>query len=483
MISFGDFQYKNKPIYIGGESPAAEKRVKPPVPKLVFESLKNDENKPINSARVYGPKAPASSNPRFSRAPRTARKPAVSPIIPNAPITPEEAKAKYSSMLTSYEMNEIKDFPEIYYLGIPSKKVRVKPMAGSDNYGFDDGEHHYKSIVGDHLAYRFEIRAIFGKGAFGQVLRCYDHKLKQQVAIKLVINTEQMHEQGRIEVAIIQHLNKLDPDKNSDIVRTFDSFIWRQHVAVSFEILGMNLYEYSRSIRFQPMSLHQIHAIAKHMLNGLAFCHKNRVVHCDMKPENVLLLPNSTMNCRVIDFGSSCFIGHQKYEYIQSRFYRAPEVILGIKYGPPMDIWSFACIVVEMMIGRPIFPGENEHEQLEMIMEILGVPPLSVINQCKRKNEFFTHDGKPLLRNRRKKLRMPGQSNLRAATRFSDPVFLDFLQKCFEWDQDKRITAEQALKHQWFSVVKTVKANSRANSARPNSGKSLPGINSRNRFY
>ena len=483
MYSFAEFQYKNKPSYISINSPSHGKHVKPPVPKLAFENLKCDENQPVNSARVYGPKAPAGPNPRFSHAPRTARKPAMSPIIPNAPISPEEAKSKYASMLTSYEMNEIKDFPEIYYLGIPSKKVQVKSTPGSNNYGFDDSNYHYKAIVGDHLAYRFEIRAIFGKGAFGQVLRCYDHKTKQQVAIKLVINTEQMHEQGKIEVMIVQHLNKYDPDKNSDIVRTFDAFIWRQHIAVSFEILGMNLYEYSRSIRFQPMSLQQIHSIAKHMLNGLAFCHKHNVVHCDMKPENVLLLPNSTMKCRVIDFGSSCFDGHQKYEYIQSRYYRAPEVILGIKYGPPMDIWSFACIVVEMMIGRPLFPGDNEHEQLEMIMEVFGVPPVSVINQCKRKAEFFTPDNKPLLRNRRKKLRMPGQSNLRAATKFSDPVFLDFLQKCFEWDQDKRITAEQALNHQWFSVVKTVKANTRSNSARPNSGKSLPGINTRNRYY
>ena len=299
MLEF-EIQYKNKPQYLPVEPPQQDKRVRPPVPKLIFESLKNNGDGTLNSARVYGPKAPQSTNPRFSHAPRTARNPAISPIIPNAPITPEEAKASYSSMLTTYELSEIHNFPEIYYLGIPSKKIRVKPTPGSNNYGFDDSNHHYKAIVGDHLAYRFEIRAVFGKGAFGQVLRCFDHKTKQQVAIKLVINTEQMHKQGKIEVAIIQRLNDLDPDRTSDIVRTFDAFIWRQHIAVSFEILGMNLYEYSRSIRFQPMTLHQIHAIAKHILTGLAFCHKNKIVHCDMKPENVLLTQNSTMNLSLI---------------------------------------------------------------------------------------------------------------------------------------------------------------------------------------
>ena len=482
MCSFGDFQPRKAPSF-GSPSNYSEKKVHPPVPKLSFESLKKDENCSQHSARPR-PKAKQTSsrapNPRFSR-PHTARTSTMSPIIPNTPISPREAKEKYSSMLTSYELKEIDNFDEIYYLGITSKKIRPKGVAGTDNYGFDDREHHYKAIIGDHLAYRFEIRAIFGKGAFGQVLRCYDHKTKTQVALKIVINTKQMHEQGKIEVMILQHLNNKDPDHQSDIVRGLDSFIFRNHVCATTEILGQNLYEYSRSIRFQPMSIKQIKSIAKHMLTALAFCHKNGVVHCDMKPENVLLLPNSSMNCRVIDFGSSCFKGHQKYEYIQSRFYRAPEVILGITYGPPMDIWSFACIVIEMMIGRPIFPGENEQEQLEMIMEVLGAPPRNLLSIAKRKMEFFTADAKPLLRNRRKKLRIPGSSNLRAATKFSDPVFLDLLQKCLEWDQLKRITADEALKHPWFTVVKTVKS-SRSNSARPSS-KNLPGLsNSRMRF-
>ena len=203
------------------------------------------------------------------------------------------------------------------------------------------------------------------------MIKCFDHKEKKQIALKLVINTQQMHEQGLIEAEILEHLSKLDKDCKEHIVRGNGSFMFRDHVCITFEILGQNLYDYSRSIHFKPIPARQLKCIAKNMLTALMFCHKNGVIHCDMKPENVLFYPNSVMECKIIDFGSSCFNGHQKYEYIQSRFYRAPEVILGVKYGTPMDIWSFACIVVEMLIGRPIFAGEDEQEQLEMKKEYI----------------------------------------------------------------------------------------------------------------
>ncbi len=77
---------------------------------------------------------------------------------------------------------------------------------------------------------------------------------------------------------------------------------------------------------------------------------------------------------KVIDFGSSCFQDERIYTYIQSRFYRAPEIILGIPYTPAIDMWSFGCILVELFTGYPIFPGENEQEQLSLIMEVRGLP-------------------------------------------------------------------------------------------------------------
>jgi dual specificity tyrosine-phosphorylation-regulated kinase 2/3/4 len=88
---------------------------------------------------------------------------------------------------------------------------------------------------------------------------------------------------------------------------------------------------------------------------------------------------------RLIDFGSSCFVNECVYTYIQSRFYRAPEVILGLGYGMPIDMWSLGCVLAELHTGYPLFPGENETEQIQCIMEILGVPQKSLIQRSTRK--------------------------------------------------------------------------------------------------
>ena len=423
----------------------------PSAPKAVLNSIDENALNPVEP-KCEPPSSIRRKNPRFSYSIRSSRSSQYSsPIIQNAPISPQEARKNYSALLNKYELREIDDYQEIYFLGIQHKKVQPT-MSISSNYGYDDSNSHYRALVGDHIAYRFEIRAVLGKGAFGQVIRCFDHKTKTSVALKIIVNTEIMQEQGRVEVGIIQHLNKYDKDSKHHIIRGMDFFVFRNHICASFEILGPNLYEYSRSMRFKPIPSNAMKPISMQILQGLAFCHSHGIIHCDIKPENILLIPGGFKNIKIIDFGSSCFIGQQRYEYIQSRFYRAPEVILGIKYGPPMDIWSFGCIVIEMMIGKPIFPGCDEHEQIEMLMEVFGPPPKEIINECSRRREFFSPDGRLRLPKDRRKRRQVGAISLQQMTRINDPLLIDLLQKCFEWDQNKRITAEEALNHPYFTA-------------------------------
>ncbi|OHT00278.1 CMGC family protein kinase [Tritrichomonas foetus] len=411
------------------------------------------------------PKTARAINPRFKK---KGGLPNSKPIIFKDPITSNEAIQNYSGQLTPFELTEIKGYDLVYYLGNISKKIKNSHMSKAPNNGFDDTNHHYRAIPGDHLLYRYEIKAIFGKGAFGQVLRVFDHKLKIEVALKVIINTRQMHEQGLIETNILNTLNDgSDPLHNNYIVKVTETFTFRNHICATFEILGQNLYEYSRSMHYKPLPIPQLKSIAQQMFTALKFIHETkRIIHCDMKPENVLLMKNNKNCIRVIDFGSSCHIGRQKYEYIQSRFYRAPEVILGIKYGPPMDIWSVGCIICEMEAGRPIFPGDDESEQMKLFFEVLGLPPKYLLFQGSRRKDFFHEDGTPIVYSKNKKLNISTKS-LKSASKISDPLLLDLLQKCFEWDQTKRITAEQALKHPWFNVKE-------GSTARPQH--SLPGL-------
>lgn len=388
--------------------------------------------------------------PKESKITSKIQKP-TDPIIKNAPITADEAKKLYSNMLTSYEMKEIDRFEEIYYLGQYSKKIQPKNTP-NNNYGYDDSTHHLKIIIGDHFAYRFEIKSIFGKGAFGEVICCLDHKTHKQVALKVIVNTQQMQQQGRVEVSILQHLNHADPDHKSGVVQNMDSFMFRDHVCATFEVLGKNLYEYSRSIRFNPFSARQIKLVAKRILSCLDFCHQHGVIHCDLKPENVAFIPGSTVNSRILDFGSGCFNGYAKFEYIQSRFYRAPEVVFGIPYGPPMDIWSFACIIVEMLTGRPLFPAANASELVEMMFEVLGIPDKELIDNSSRGHVYFDENMKPIHKNPKKKKRTPKSVSLRSMLRVFDHDLLDLLEKCFSYDPSKRITAQEALQHPYFQT-------------------------------
>lgn len=116
---------------------------------------------------------------------------------------------------------------------------------------------------------------------------------------------------------------------------------------------------------------------------------EENIIHCDLKPENILLKSQDKSGIKIIDFGSSCFADQRIYTYIQSRFYRAPEIILGIPFTTAIDMWSLGCILIELYTGMPIFPGESEHEQLMLLMEVLGLPDIYLLERSGRRANFF----------------------------------------------------------------------------------------------
>jgi dual specificity tyrosine-phosphorylation-regulated kinase 2/3/4 len=117
-----------------------------------------------------------------------------------------------------------------------------------------------------------------------------------------------------------------------------------------------------------------------------------QIIHCDLKPENIMLKEQNKSGIKMIDFGSSTFVDERMYTYIQSRFYRAPEIMLGIPYDCAIDMWSFGCIVAELYVGYPIFPGESENDQMCRIIEMIGVPTKDVMAISERKSKFFKYN-------------------------------------------------------------------------------------------
>lgn len=248
------------------------------------------------------------------------------------------------------------------------------------------------------------------------------------------------------------------------------SFYFRGHLCISTDLLGMNLYEFIKAHDFRGFSLKLIRRFTKQMLNSLILLQKHKVIHCDLKPENILLAHPVHSEIKVIDFGSSCFENEKVYTYIQSRFYRSPEVILGMSYGMPIDMWSVGCILAELFTGYPIFPGENEQEQLACIMEVFGPPEKHLIEKSSRKKLFFDSMGKPRLTVSSKgRRRRPSSKELRQALKCDDEAFLDFITRCLRWDPARRMQPQEALRHEFITGIKAPVAGRRNMSNAVNS--------------
>lgn len=198
-----------------------------------------------------------------------------------------------------------------------------------------------------------------------------------------------------------------------------------------------------------------IKRFALQILQALCILQQNHVIHCDLKPENILLKQSNKSTIKVIDFGSSCMVNKKIYTYIQSRFYRAPEIILGIGYTTSIDMWSFGCILMELFTGFPLFPGENESQQLLFIIELLGPPPIEILAKSSRRKLFFDAENRlKQTTDAKGKCREPNSKNLEKVLQTADKPFISLIQKCLEWNPLHRLTPQEALNSDWFNENK-----------------------------
>ncbi|EJT74373.1 CMGC/DYRK/YAK protein kinase [Gaeumannomyces tritici R3-111a-1] len=277
------------------------------------------------------------------------------------------------------------------------RRVLTKPSKGTKNDGFDNEDSDYILYVNDILGSeeaghknRYLILDVLGQGTFGQVVKCQNLKTQEVVAVKVIKNRTAYFNQSMMEVSVLDLLNtKLDKNDDHHLLRLKDTFIHRQHLCLVFELLSVNLYELIKQNQFRGLSTTLVRVFAQQLLNGLALLNKARLIHCDLKPENILLKNLESPIIKIIDFGSACDERQTVYTYIQSRFYRSPEVLLGLPYSSAIDMWSLGCIVVELFLGLPLFPGSSEYNQVSRIVEMLGNPPNWMMEMGKQAGEFF----------------------------------------------------------------------------------------------
>uniref|UniRef100_A0A2K6SUQ5 Dual specificity tyrosine-phosphorylation-regulated kinase 4 n=1 Tax=Saimiri boliviensis boliviensis TaxID=39432 RepID=A0A2K6SUQ5_SAIBB len=381
-----------------------------------------------------------------------------SPRKHKVPLTAAEALKLFKNQLSPYEQSEILGYTELWFLGLEAKKLNVAPKKFSKT-SFDDEHGSYLKVLHDHIAYRYEVLEMIGKGSFGQVAKCLDHKNNELVALKIIKNKKRFHQQALVELKILEALRRKDRDNACNVVHMKDFFYFRSHFCITFELLGINLYELMKNNSFQGFSLSIVRRFTLSVLKCLQMLSVEKIIHCDLKPENIVLYRKGQISVKVIDFGSSCYENQKEYTYIQSRFYRSPEVILGHPYDMAVDMWSLGCITAELYTGSPLFPGENEVEQLACIMEVLGLPPARFIQTASRRQTFFDSKGLPKsITNNKGKKRYPDSKDLTMVLKTYDTSFLDFLRRCLVWEPSLRMTPDQALKHAWIHQSRNLKA-------------------------
>lgn len=418
----------------------------PPPPPIKPKPTANTGTTPSN------PKNPQPAAP-------TARQPTTSKRVV---LTPEKCLKLYKNKLTTYEQHEIKRYPQIYFLG-HIKANKINPTLNSPfNNGFDDEKGNYLFVKHDHIQYRYEMIKILGKGTFGQVIKCFDHKKREFCAVKLVRNEQNFNRQAQEEIRILKKLRQQDKDDSMNVIHILDSFTFRNHVCIVFELLSLNLEELNEKKNYAGFTMNFAKKVTYSVLKCLETLHKNRLIHCDLKPENILLKEYGRSSVKVIDFGSSCHENERIYTYIQSRFYRAPEVILGSKYGMPIDMWSLGCIIAELLTGSPLFPGADEIDQLGSIIELIGMPKNRTIRNLiatkgypSKCTKIIKPDGKQAFicsYERWSQPRgMPASKSWTSALRgCDDKLCIDFIKRCLDWDPATRMTPSQALRHPWL---------------------------------
>lgn len=413
-------------------------------------------------------------------------------------------------------------------------------MAAAAGTGIDDAEGYYRATIGEIISFHpdalsFRVSGIIGKGVFSTVLKCTCIAPSTQpasttnddanananaVAIKLIRSNETMAKAAQKEVRILRLLKskkkgsadvgeehyivkmyelsdyqdeavQMRQEQNT-IVSTSTSVLleYHNHTALLFEHLPFNLREtLSKFGKNVGINLSAVRSYAKQLLTALQHLAAHRVVHADIKLDNILVSANFS-TVKLCDFGSAFFetdSDNDPTPYLVSRFYRAPEIILGLEYDRMIDLWSVAVSLVELFTGSVLFAGRNNNDMIKRFVECIGPVSSKMIrrhilsfqqlglqphfepiaaggsNYNFRKQEFDKVTGNPVIRvvsassgtvSAKQIVQVLVKSRSATDNRAEVIKFGEFLSKCLILDPLKRMKVDEAMNHDFFSNKK-----------------------------
>ncbi|XP_035512064.1 homeodomain-interacting protein kinase 2 isoform X3 [Morone saxatilis] len=237
----------------------------------------------------------------------------------------------------------------------------------------------------------YEVLEFLGRGTFGQVVKCWKRGTNEIVAIKILKNHPSYARQGQIEVSILARLSTESAD-DYNFVRAYECFQHKNHTCLVFEMLEQNLYDFLKHSKFSPLLLKCIRPILQQVATALMKLKSLGLIHADLKPENIMLVDplRQPYRVKVIDFGSASHVSKAVCStYLQSRYYRAPEIILGLPFCEAIDMWSLGCVIAELFLGWPLYPGASEYDQIRYISQTQGLPAEYLLSAGTKTSRFF----------------------------------------------------------------------------------------------
>ncbi|RID67352.1 hypothetical protein BRARA_D02436 [Brassica rapa] len=310
------------------------------------------------------------------------------------------------------------------------------------------------SVIGG----RYYITEYIGSAAFSKVVQAQDLHNGVDVCLKIIKNDKDFFDQSLDEIKLLKHVNKHDPADEHHILRLYDYFYHQEHLFIVCELLRANLYEFQKFNQEsggEPyFNLSRLQVIMRQCLEALVFLHGLGIIHCDLKPENILIKSYKKCAVKIIDLGSSCFRSDNLCLYVQSRSYRAPEVILGLPYDEKIDLWSLGCILAELCSGEVLFPNEAVAMILARIVAVLGPIETEMLEKGQETHKYFTKEFDLYHLNEEMneiEYIITEESCLEDQLNVRDELFLDFVRSLLEINPLRRPTALEALNHPWLS--------------------------------
>lgn len=316
--------------------------------------------------------------------------------------------------------------------------------------------------VGSILAGRYRVIEKLGEGAFSRVFECVDQKCGKRVAVKVMRNDKGCFDTGLGEIRVLSLLqSQRGSDGNTPYGELLHFFYHREHLMLVLELLDSSLHRLNAltnnraSEYFEPR---RVAFIAFQLLNALQVLHMANIVHCDLKPDNVCFVSISQCTVKLIDFGS-CFCKHDaRHSYVQSRWYRAPEVMLGMDHDEKIDVWSLGCVVAELLIGVPLFRGATVAQVLAAQQAVIGPYPRSLINRLEEhavkpylRADYLPYDIDPPGLPSGAYAIHPIPQALSDLMPTVDEQTLDFISSLLKHDPVERSTVEDALRHPFIT--------------------------------